>query len=222
MDLEAKAWWDACKHNPSYFQYTTPKGMWKVSLLGNRVVNRLTSYLRESIEGGKVAEYWIKKKKKFTEESFFCVDWEAIKAAMGKVGPQRRRWVSKFEAGICATGPMMVHWKQRLVPNCPRCMYHTESTTHILQCQSKSALLKWETALQSFSEWLTLVHTCGDISTFLITAIDQWRSKQIVTPPSEYSFKGIQECYQEQSLIGWRQLMGGCISRQWSVVQQEY
>ena len=109
MDLEAKAWWEACKHNQSYFQYTIPKGMWKVSLLGNRVVNRLTSYLRESIEGGKVAEYWIKKKKKFTEESFFCVDWEAIKAAMGNVGPQRRRWVSKFEAGICATGPMMVH-----------------------------------------------------------------------------------------------------------------
>ena len=48
--------------------------MWKVGILGNRICNQVCEYLRESIEGGKVADYWINKKNIFLEAGYFQVD----------------------------------------------------------------------------------------------------------------------------------------------------
>ena len=76
-------------------------------MLGYRVCKNLIQYLRESIEGGKVAEYWICKRKRMIEQEYFQVDWEANKAAMKAVPVSRRHWVSKFESGMCGTGKMM-------------------------------------------------------------------------------------------------------------------
>lgn len=65
-----------------YISYTTPTSMWKISMLCYRVYNHLVQYLRESIEGGKVAGYWIYKRKQLTMQRYFQVDWETNKLFM--------------------------------------------------------------------------------------------------------------------------------------------
>ena len=122
-----------------YFKYKTPMGMWNISILGTRVVTKLFTCLRESIAGGKAAEYWVLNKERFTNTSFFEVDWEATKQAMESVGLSRRHWVTKFESGFCGTGRMMKIWKQRVIDNCPRCGAANETTTHILRWPAASA-----------------------------------------------------------------------------------
>ena len=51
-------------------------------MLEYRICKYLFQYTRDSIEGGKVAEYWIYKLKQMTEQGYFQVDWEANKDAM--------------------------------------------------------------------------------------------------------------------------------------------
>ena len=82
VDFWAKDFWARKVEGHTYFKYKTPKGIWAISMLGTRVCKHLVQYLRESIEGGKAAEYWIYKKKRMTEEGYFQVDWEANKLAM--------------------------------------------------------------------------------------------------------------------------------------------
>ena len=120
VDHYAKEHWAKIQMGTGkYFKYNIPKGMWKISLLGTRICNKLIKELKESIEGGKVAEYWICKKKRISEKGYFMVDWEANQAAMKSVPQSKRQWVTKFESGICGTGRMMKLWKQRVIDNCP-------------------------------------------------------------------------------------------------------
>ena len=69
-----KEFWEAKVGEHRYFLYTNPKGMRKVSMLGYRVCSHLVKYLRESIEGTKVAEFWIYKRKKMSEQRYLQVD----------------------------------------------------------------------------------------------------------------------------------------------------
>ena len=55
MDYWAKDYWTEKYETRKYFHYDTPKGMWKIAMLGTRICNHLMSYLRNSIEGGKTA-----------------------------------------------------------------------------------------------------------------------------------------------------------------------
>ena len=100
LNVVMDIWWEHCRPTVLYFHYKIPKGMRKIKLIGNCVVNHLVQYLTESIEGGVIAEYWITKKKKFSDKSFFKVNWKAVKRAMATVTRSCRIWVSKFESGI--------------------------------------------------------------------------------------------------------------------------
>ena len=101
VDCYAKDFWadrylSNIKIQKKYFDYHLPLGMWHISFMGTRIVNQLADCLRENIEGGKAAEYWVHHKKRFSKHSFFQVDWEANKAAMATVSLARRHWVTKF------------------------------------------------------------------------------------------------------------------------------
>ena len=222
MDLRAKNCWHENSRTGRYVKYTVPKGMWKVSILGNRISNHFGEYVRESIEGEAIADYWINDKKRFTEEGYFQVDWDACKMAMRKSKVTRRHWVTKFESGWCATGKMMKKWNYRLVDNCPRCGAPGESTTHILKCRAASAEIQWGKSMMELSKWLEENNTCPDISKFLVQALDQWRSGEEVTRPKSPMFDGMRDIFYSQNTIGWRPFIGGCISYMWVRVQDQY
>ena len=164
--------------------------------------------MRESIEGEAIADYWINDKKRFTEEGYFQVDWDACKMAIRKSKVTRRHWVSKFESGWCATGKMMKKWKYRLVDNCPRCGAPGESTTHILKCRAASAETQWGKSMMELSKWLEENNTCPDISIFLVQALVQWRSGEEVTRPKNPMFDGMRDIFVSQNTIGWRPFIG--------------
>ena len=222
MDMLAKDWWAEVKDRDQYNSYVVPKGIWKISLLGNRVSKDLQAYLREGIEGARTAEYWIDKRKQFTEESFFDVDWTSVAQAMKGSALHRQHWVTKFESGCCATGKMMHIWKKRLIPNCPRCNAAVEDTTHILRCQSISSLQVWESSIKHLQEWLLESNTCPDLSTLLITALQQWKTNRRMVRPHGMTFPRCNELWNAQMGIGWRNALGGSLSNLWKEIQHNY
>ena len=203
-------------------EYHTPKGMWQVQLHGTRLCNNLIEELRESIEGGKAAEYWIDKKKRLKDSSFLRVDWPAVKNAMQSTTVWRRHWITKFNSGYCSTGRMMKLWRQRVIDTCPRCGIEVETPVHILQCPSVQAGKKWEASIQNLVEWLGSVKTCPDIRKLICCAIQQWREQLPVLPLMSYDFDGVSAIYKDQSLIGWRNLLSGFVSVEWASVQNRY
>ena len=222
VDYWAKDFWAEQVTNHTYFNYTIPKGMWKVSMLGYRVCKHLIQYMRESIEGGKVAEYWIYKRNRMTEQGYFQVDWEANKDAMKAVKVSRRHWVSKFESGMCGSGKMMKIWKQRLVDNCPRCNAPCETPSHIIKCPSSSANVTWNKSMVKLTEWLKLNKTCPDIVKLILHGMYNWRRGEEITPLTNLEFEDVHRIYGAQLQIGWRPFMGGCISFEWAKVQGDY
>ena len=227
VDLYAKDFW-AEKYAPAlikqrkYLKYKLPMGMWNVSFMGTRVINNLIPFLRESIEGGKAAEYWVNKRKRFNKDSFFEVDWEASKGAMKSVGIARKHWVTKFESGMCGTGRMMKIWNQRVIDNCPRCGVANEDTTHILKCPSASAQAVWQNSLLTLDEWLQTKKTCPDLRKLLLHILERWRLGLEVTNLSTCQFEWCGNVFAAQQMIGWRQLMGGCLTIEWARAQDKY
>ena len=171
-----------------YFQYNIPIGMWKVSFLGTRIVKDLKECLRENIEGGKAAEYWVLNRKRFSPSSFFKVDWESNQKEISSVSLARWHCVTKFESGICGTGRMMKMWKQRVIDNYPRCCAPNETTTHILRCPCDAAKGIWESSLVSLEEWLKENKTCPDLRRLLLHMINRWRLGIEVTNLVDFEF----------------------------------
>ena len=222
MDILAKDWW-ALKHTTEqYFQYKVPKGIWKISLLGNRVSNDLNGYLREGIEGAVTAQYWVEKRKRYTEDSFFLVDWTAIKKALKSTSLQRQHWVTKFDSGCCPTNKMMHIWKQRLIPNCPRCNASVEDTEHVLQCPSKSSITTWEKSMEKMKLWLLESNTCPDLIIILLTALNQWKFGKPLVRPTALQFPRTNELWDVQLRIGWRNAFGGSLATLWKEIQHNY
>ena len=158
-------------------------------MLGYRVCKHLMQYMCESIAGGKVAEYWIYKRKRMTEQGYFQVDWEANKDAMKAVKVSRRHWVSKFESGMCGSGKIMKIWKQRLVDNCPRCNALCETPSHIITYPSSSANVTWEKSMVKLTEWLKLNKTCPDIVRLILHGMTNWRQGEEITPLTNLEFE---------------------------------
>ena len=117
---------------------------------------------------------------------------------------------------------MMHIWKKRLIPNCPRCNAAVEDTTHILRCQSISSLQVWESSIKHLQEWLLETNTCPDLSTLLITALQQWKTNRQMVRPHGMTFPRCNELWDAQKGIGWRNALGGSLSNLWKEIQHNY
>ena len=76
--------------------------------------------------------------------------------------------------------------------------------------------------MKAFDDWLHAAGTCGDLHKLLVGAISQWRCSQEVQPPDNITFPGALGCFRAQQRIGWRQLLGGCLAREWAMVQHRH
>ena len=116
--------------------HAMPMGMWATRICGMDVGNNLIDYLRRSISGVNLFEYWVKTKKRIDENQIHKIDWKTQRKAIDCSTLIREEWVSKFTSGWCATGKMIRCWGNRLTAPCPLCNAEVEDTYHILPCQA--------------------------------------------------------------------------------------
>ena len=123
---------------------------------------------------------------------------------------------------MCGSGKMMKIWKQMLVDNYPRCEVANETPTHILKLKSTVACEVSAKSMAKLEDWLDANKTCPDIRRLLVQIMDQWRSGEEVVGLSTFDFDGVKEIFNSQKQIGWRLVLGGCLSIEWAKVQETY
>ena len=68
-DALAKEYWEkryGQKENiPLYTRYSVPKGIWEITLMGQRISKQLLEFLWENIQAEEAYNYWVKHKKRF-------------------------------------------------------------------------------------------------------------------------------------------------------------
>lgn len=81
-DYRAKGFLQEIVNNYKHPKHKMVEGMWSVRICGMAVGTKLSSYLRKSISGAELFEYWVGEKKWITEEVIHTIDWEANGRAM--------------------------------------------------------------------------------------------------------------------------------------------
>ena len=97
-----------------------------------------------------------------------------------------------------------------------------EDTEHILRCPSSSSLTIWQQSMDKLDIWLVAEHTCPDLRKMLLTALQQWKKGQRIIRPMEVESTHSIAVWKEQTNIGWRNILGGSLSKQWKQRQDKY
>ena len=127
------------------------------SILHSKMVSRLSILL-------KIPEYIL----------LNTVHWKVLSTARKEARLTSKIFISKWVSKTTATGIVMVQRKQRLLSNCPLCNLPDEDTTHVLQCQSSSAISLKTNLLSELECWMQAKNTHPDIKTFIIIGIEKW------------------------------------------------
>ena len=221
-DLRAKLYWRDIQ--PSYRRSTfdIPGSFWKLRVCNLLVGTNSTSYLRMSIEGAKLLDYWVGRNKRFPQEQLEQIDIQGLNKASKTISWERQRWISKFLSGWCATNSKMLKWKKRLVESCPRCGHEHEDTKHILNCKSQDVLILWKKELNKLNLWLVYVETCPQLRRAIIEGLTVWKMGPSHTKRENYTYTGVKAAIVSQNRLGWWRFVEGTISKKWRNIQQHY
>ena len=221
-DLRAKEYWKDIIVGYRKPPHTMKRGIWQLKIKGHTVCSNVTKNMRESISGEEILEYYVAKKRRMTKDQFHQIDWTSQGKALNSINTGRQHWVSKFTSGWCATGKMMHIWKQRLTSSCPRCNSANEDNTHILSCKSVGAMHEWKKSMVRIKEWLENNNTCPDLKKLVLNIIRNWKLRRKIQLHDNIEFDGIKEVFKVQKEIGWRIFLDGCLTYEWSKLQQSY
>ena len=62
---------------------------------------------------------------------------------------------------------MMMKWKQRRTPECPRCG-QDEDATHVWLCKNEAATKAWEKSIQALQEWMIKQRTLPELAEIIV------------------------------------------------------
>jgi len=205
-DLLAKRKAETAYEGPLH--YRLPGNKWACHTAQGRVVKQFDGTIRLHINGPPTKEYW-KTKDQLTETTFESIDWLSFGRAMGDIPQARHRWVTKMVSGHFAHSNNMVRWHQRMSSACPRCNHPLEDKVHILKCHAPMAKEKWTNSVAALQQWMKEAGTDPLLITLLISQLQAWYNN------APLSTDTIPLIDQQQSAIGWDQLVNGWLSKAW-------
>ena len=98
-----------------------------------------------------------------------------------------------------------------------------EDKTHVLRCQTRRTIQKWEIMVNRLSDWMKKVDTSPAISIALCAVLKYWRKKR----DSNYYMdpdwgRDIRQVFRHQASLGWHNFLEGILSTGWADLQQRY
>jgi hypothetical protein len=182
------------------------------------ISSHLASTVLKKIQNSNIKDYW-KRKKNFSDTTVNLIDWEGLKKSASTY--DRIKWLSKFVTGICGVGHILKLWKHQAHSTCPRCGQEDENTQHVVVCKELSAKLTWDKALTQLNQWMKDNNSDPDMREVIIEQLNTWRDNP--TQPPRIIEKGMTRLAQEeQSTIGWDQMLQGFTSLQWKEIQARH
>jgi hypothetical protein len=216
MDTAAKQHW-ADTHLaviPSQRIWGEP---WSIWLGLSKITSTLSRTLYEHCSSQPAEDYWRSKSRIGT--NFDRIDWEIIGGAMKQVPLSRQIWISKHVTGFCATGNNMLRRKVRTSAQCPRCT-QDETPVHVWTCHGHDTNAIWDKSLKNLKSWLLENSTHPEMAKAIIEYLDSWRND--TTPTLYISQAWMRSVFDDQSLIGWRNMLEGFFTTSWQATQKIY
>ena len=221
-DLRAKLFWRDIQPGYRRSKFNISQTFWKLRVCGMLVGTNCKSFLRMSIEGAKMLDYWIHGKQRLPSQHLAHIDIHGIHKASKLISWERQRWLAKFLSGWCASGSKMLKWNKRIVDICPRCGHKHEDTTHILECKASSVLDIWTMEIKSLEMWLCAEETCPQLRKGIIEGITVWKMGSNSLLQSESTYTGLKVGIVQQKRIGWRRFVEGTFTKKWRDIQDHY
>ena len=221
-DLRAKGYLEEIRTGYKKPEHNMFGGIWKITICEEQIYTNFKKYLRKSISGTAIFDYWVNTKKRIDEDEIELIDWKIIGKAMKNTKHGRQQWISKFTSGWCATGKMMKTWGKRISSACPRCNTAIEDNNHILLCKAVEAVKVWDESKSKLNDYLDYTNTCPDLALLIINIIDNWKRGTEIQIQEGDLFDGIKELFRAQKRVGWRLFLDGCLTYQWAMIQQKY
>jgi hypothetical protein len=193
---------------------------WPLLIEGKTVRRNFLSTITLHISGKKALQYW-EGKQRFREGTASDVDWQATEDSMQAMPTARQHWLVKQASGFCATGKMMVRRKEWTMAKCPRCDCQTEDSEHVLRCQGSGAKEQWQQGIDEVESWMRRKGTAMDVTQAITQGLDAWYNDTLPLD-TEGSTEVIRNAVNQQTRIGWKNLLEGCPALAWAEVQQAF
>lgn len=202
------------RQQPFYFPYEYCSIYWNDRRhYGLKMCSEMKKTLTSLIHTNSIREYW-KKKHKFSGYTESFIDWEATKRSRRNVSKSRQRWMSKWMAGFCGVGIMLVRYSHQKHSRCPRCNQPNEDTAHIIQCPHPEAVQLWQQEVIKLHHWMIQNSGHTELCAIIRDSLLEWRR-------TSRGFQGTSQdallhtAIKRQKNIGWRSLIEGFWATEW-------
>ena len=142
------------------------------------------------------------------------INQESFFHAASNVPHWQKRWLTKWNSGICGVGKWLCRWREQPHSKCPRCQTDNKTVKHVIRCQHEDASLVWSTGLDELGEWMYSHDAAPGIREIFTCRLCQWRDQSDYDdiPDMDYS---LQDALTQQDRIGWDNLCFGLVGKRW-------
>jgi hypothetical protein len=185
-----------------------------------KICSELKKTLTKLIHTNSIRKHWMKRNK-FSGYNEEYIDWEVLRRSRRNISMTRQRWMSKWMAGFCGVGIMLVRYAYQKHSKCPRCGQDNETTSHIIQCQQPEAVDLWRTEVQSLRTWMLSTMGHPELVSVITASLLEWQSSSrgyLATPDDAT----LQLAVNRQRRIGWKSFIEGFWASDWRECQTVY
>jgi hypothetical protein len=187
-----------------------------------KVSSDLTTNIRSAYATPKLWEYY-QDKFNWTQECIQSIDWTSHGNALNTLRSRQKKTIIQFNhcwLPLNTSHSLQATDTARL---CPYCTQTDETHQHYLSCNHPTTKHTWSTNIQQLQDRIQKYnkHLNKIIIKLIILAITEWRT----TPhPPRPSFVTPQyyDLFQQQSTIGWNQIIHGRFATTWNTLQTSF
>ena len=207
---------------PRPHAYMTPHtGAFLIYPEGTRTA-KYANDIRRRATSGPLKKY-IQIKNNFDDNTMDMVNWGAHGKAMRKHIKQRIQLTKMVHECL----PTLKHVNRqdngkRQCPGCHQCF--KEDRDHIIRCRSDSRATWRQNFLASFEAFHAKMDTYRPLRQLIKSALTAWMQSEdddMVLNPNKYH-RDVHHVISQQNSIGWRQIINGRFSNEWSRTQDDY
>ena len=174
--------------------------------------------LKNIIATARSTRYWVKHGRPIHDVR---VDMEALQHATKNTPTWNKRWLSKWQSGICGVGKHLQRWREQNHSRCPRCQTENETVMHVMQCQHEDAVNLWTTGVVGIEKWMSKNHSLPGLAAIIGRRLRAWQRGNPL-PQEDIYDPQIYQIIQEMDSLGWDNIIFGTLPKCWSTYQQRY
>ena len=185
----------------------------KKQQISSRTLRSITSIVAQQ----RALKYW-KKRHPVYDPS---IDLAVLKHATTNTATWNKRWLSKWQSGICGVGIHLKRWRDQDHSKCPRCQTEGETVHHVLTCPHENASYLWHTGIVDIESWMRRNNCIKGFDTAVGQRLREWRNQQPFQPIVSTDSR-VHQLIQAMDQVGWRHFGFGIVPKLWTQYQSSH